>query len=779
MLNSEKISSPRFASVALSFSTVSTGELTYHVPDSLASRITLGSCVIVPVSKRKTTGIITAFLPLVDTLAGKNIKDILDIIEEDVVFSEDMMQLWRWCTNYYLTSPAEMLSTILPSGLRSESDRIVKLKKPKRKKKSRTASAEDINTPDEETFPLSTLSAPEQEIVTFLHTKIRVTTKMLKRRFPSFALSKALQHLETIGVIEVRDHLPQRRRGARAEARRDVAVDEEVARTESALVLSDAQIRALQEVNAAGQAARFQTFLLYGVTGSGKTEVYLQAAQQAVTLGKSVLILVPEIALTSQLVERVEQRFGTQVAVLHSGLVASERWAEWRRIARGEARVVVGVRSAVFAPIKQLGLVIVDEEHDAAYKQQDGVRYNARDLAVMRGQLASCPVILGSATPSLESYVNGQTARYALLTLPQRVESRPLPVVEVVDLKKERMRDGADAIFSPLLKQSLIENYQAGKQSLLFVNRRGYANYLQCQTCGEVVSCKQCSVTLTFHLKGRVLRCHYCGFAQAAFDQCPACRESSLTGAGFGTEQVEEALRSFLPEARTARLDRDSVSRRGVLSRVIKAWRAHELDVLIGTQMVAKGHDVPGVTLVGVLRADSSLHFPDFRAAERTFQVLTQVAGRAGRGNESGRVILQTYLPQHYSVRFTARQDFTHFATHELRYRKQLAYPPFARMVCIRCDGRDGEKVRVAIERVAEHLLTNIHDIQKGRPVILGPAPAPLERINGRERWHVLIKSEDRRVLHSVVRKTAEQVRAQVRAAGVRLVVDVDPYDML
>ncbi|MBM4255819.1 MAG: primosomal protein N' [Deltaproteobacteria bacterium] len=778
MLNSEKTSLPLFAAVALPFSTVSTGELTYHVPESLTPRITLGACVIVPVGSRKTTGIVTALLPSVDTLKGKNIKDILDIVEEDIVFSEDMMRLWRWSASYYLTSLGEMLSTILPSGLRSESDRIVKLTKTKREKKSRGVTTETMPTPGEENPALSELSATEQEVVAFLHTKVRVTTKMLKRHFSSLNVSKVLQRLEANGIVEVREHLPQRRRSPQVEIVQHAVVDED-ADTETALVLSDAQTRALEEIHAAVRAARFQTFLLYGVTGSGKTEVYLQAAQQVVETGKSVLLLVPEIALTSQLVERVEQRFGAQVAVLHSGLVASARWAEWRRIARGEARVVVGVRSAVFAPMQQLGLVIVDEEHDAAYKQQDGVRYNARDLAVMRGQLVSCPVILGSATPSLESYVNGQTARYTILTLPERVESRLLPTIDIVDLKKERLHEGGDAIFSPLLRQAIVENYQAGKQSLLFVNRRGYANYLQCRVCGDVVSCKQCSVTLTFHLKGRMLRCHYCGFAQPAFDQCPTCQESSLTGTGFGTEQVEEALRRFLPEARTARLDRDSVSRRGSLGRIIKAWRAHEFDVLIGTQMVAKGHDVPGVTLVGVLRADSSLHFPDFRAAERTFQVLTQVAGRAGRGSESGRVILQTYLPQHYSVRLAARQDFLHFATHELRYRKQLGYPPFVRIVCIRCEGRDGEKVRDSVEKVTEHLVANMQGIQGDLPLILGPAPAPLERLNGRERWHVLIKGGDRRTLHAIVRKTAEELRQQIRAAGVRLVVDVDPYDML
>jgi primosomal protein N' (replication factor Y) len=777
MLISEKCSSFTFASVALAIPTVSTGELTYRVPTELSKKIALGSCVIVPLNKRKITGIVTSISTSPAHLDDKNIKNILDIIEEGIVFSQDMIRLWQWSGNYYLTSPGEMLGTIFPSGLRSESTKFVKAKKI-RKGKNTTSLSEDLSYSDTAP-PTVSLSPIEEELLSLVSQKPRVTTKALKKQFPAVALSKVLQRLEAAGLVEIKDHLAQRRRIQPKQDSDSSSFSGEVKTDDDERILSTSQTQALLSICAALENARFQTFLLHGITGSGKTEVYLRAAQQVVAVGKNVLILVPEIALTSQLVERVEQRFGSQVAVLHSGLVGSARWAEWRRIAQGNARVVVGVRSAVFAPLPNLGLVVVDEEHDTAYKQQEGVRYNARDLAVMRGQLASCPVILGSATPSLESYVNGQTNRYTVLTLPERVESRPLPTIDVVDLRQEGKREGGDAIFSATLKQALMENHQAGKQSLLFVNRRGYANYLQCKLCGEVVSCKQCSVTLTYHLKGRLLRCHYCGFAQSAFDQCPACRESSLQRTGFGTEQVEEALRKFLPEARIARLDRDSVSRRGELERIINAWRAHEFDVLIGTQMVAKGHDVPGVTLVGVLRADSSLHFPDFRSAERTFQVLTQVAGRAGRGTESGRVIIQTYLPQHYSVRFTVQQNYQRFATHELRYRKQLGYPPFTRMVCIRCEGLDGEKVQAFVENIATSLSTNMQELPKEQLVILGPAPAPLERIQGRTRWHVLLKSDDRRLLHTLVRKAVDPLRSQSRAAGIRLVVDVDPYDML
>jgi primosomal protein N' (replication factor Y) len=488
---------------------------------------------------------------------------------------------------------------------------------------------------------------------------------------------------------------------------------------------------------------------------------------------------VPEIALTHQFVERVREYFAQRVAVLHSAQTASERWNEWRRIAHGGAKIVVGVRSAVFAPIENLGLIIVDEEHDAAYKQEEGARYNARDLAIVRGQFSSCPVVLGSATPSLESYAHCQTHRYSLLELPKRIESRPLPLVDIVDLRQGRNSESEnDRIFSSTLRQALVDNYQEGKQSVLFLNRRGYASYLQCRCCGEVLSCAQCSVSLTFHLKGRELRCHYCGFSRKAPNLCPHCREPALEGSGIGTEQVEEALARLLPDARVARLDRDSVRRKGFLGTVIKSWQAHETDVLIGTQMVTKGHDVPGVTLVGVLLADVALNLPDFRAAERTFQLLTQVAGRAGRGDQPGKVIIQTYSPQHYSVRCAAQHDFRRFATLELRYRKKLGYPPFSRIVNVRFEGKEGERVRGAAEQFVERLVAQAP--REGKPpTILGPAPAPIERIKGRERWQVLLKGEDRLLLHDIVRKAQEESVSRGRSPHVRIIVDVDPYNML
>lgn len=785
MLNLGNSSPPSFASVAIASSTGLQKELTYGIPEALRSRILPGMRVVVPLSRRKTTGIVTFVKFSSDSLARENVKDILDILDEDIVFSQDLIHLWKWAANYYLALPGEVLKTLLPSGIRSESVRIVKIRKEKEGKPARLREDvrfDDTGEPRVQGVPPEEINRArteaEKDVLAFLNEKRRVTIKTLKNRFPTLGLGRVLERLEQQGVIEMQEHLPRVQRSlASPQSKGSTILPLTTEERLSPFALSSAQQNALVKIAPDLELPAFGVFLVQGVTGSGKTEIYLQAAQKTLALGRSVLILVPEIALTTQLVEQVRYRFGSQAAVLHSGLVQSERWREWRRVARGEATVVVGARSAVFAPFKNLGLIVVDEEHDTAYKQGEGARYNARDLAVMRGQILGCPVILGSATPSLETHTNMQGGRYSLIQLPERIELRPLPQVEVIDLRKE----AAGVIFSGALQQALLENYRAGKQSLLFLNRRGYANYLQCRLCGEVVSCGHCSVTMTFHLRGRTLRCHYCGRSQPAMDYCPACHEPGLEGSGFGTEQVEEALGHLVPQARSARLDRDSVSRRGTLERVLKAWRAHEIDVLIGTQMVAKGHDVPGVTLVGVLRADSSLHFPDFRAAERTFQVLTQVAGRAGRGDDAGRVLLQTYLPDHYSVRCAARQDFARFAAYELRYRKGLGYPPYTRMVNVRCEGKDGEEVREVLTRFAESFQAALQRLPQGTalPSLLGPAPAPLERVNGRERWQLLVKGEDRRTLHTLVKSTYDELRLHQRSSKVRIIVDVDPYDML
>ena len=771
-----------FVSVIVPVPINPTGTLIYHVPEALRSRLAPGMRVLVPVGRRKVTGIVTNSRPSGDGPAPEKVKDILDILDENIVFPEDLMRLWQWAAEYYLTTPGEMLRTILPGSFRRESTRIVKLKRESTGHHRVTGETDRQSTTGPQgvrsTAPALDLTPTEQEIVALVKEKSRVTVKALQRRFSALALGKVLEKLAALGVLEVREHLPQKKspRPETIETHETNLGEKE--ESLSPLVLSSTQEHARTQVTMAVHESAFRVFLLHGVAGSGKTEVYLRVAQDVLAQGRSVLMLVPEIGLTHQLVTHVRQRFGTRVAVLHSGMVTSERWKEWQRIARGEVKVVVGVRSAVFAPLDGIGLIVVDEEHDTAYKQEEGVRYNARDLAIMRGKIASCPVLLGSATPSLESYAHSRAHHYALIELPERVASRQLPRIEIVDLRQEARGERAARIFSAVLREALIVNLQAGKQSLLFLNRRGYSSYLQCQLCGSALSCPRCSVTLTFHLQGNVLRCHYCDFSRHAPSSCPVCHAPALTGGGIGTEQVEEALKNFLPQARVARLDRDSTSRRGTLEQVLKAWTAHQLDVLIGTQMVAKGHDVPNVTLVGVLLADLSLNLPDFRAAERTFQLLTQVAGRAGRRQEQGRVIIQTYVPQHYSIRLSARHDFSRFAARELRYRKRFGYPPFTRMINIRIEGKDEEKVQEVAERLVQRFRTDLQGRVKA-PTILGPAPAPIERVKDRARWHLLLKAEDRSALHTLVRNAQHDILRSHATPGIRTLIDVDPYNML
>ena len=741
---------------------------------------------MVPVGRRKLTGIFIRPSESKNLTSPEKIKEILDILDETPVFPQDLIDLWRWAAKYYLTSPGEMLGAMLPSWMLAENKIMVRVKQPTknsvRKKKTKTNQevGKDNLLDALEISPATapTLAPGEQAVWDYLQEQQRVSTKTLRQQFPTASLFSTLKTLEEHRLIELSDGASkqQRNHANTFHEQQDSAQGIPV----SSVKLSAAQTQAYEKIAEMLHDEKFHVFLLHGVTGSGKTEVYLRLVQAAIMQRKRILLLVPEIALTHQLVERATERFGQRVAVLHSAQTVNERWQVWRRITCGQIDIVIGVRSAVFAPIENLGLIVVDEEHDSAYKQEDGPRYHARDLAIVRGKLASCPVVLGSATPSLESYAHCQTQRYSLLELPERVEARPLPLVEIVDLRQwKRDSNEPDRIFSPPLRQALLDNYHAGKQSLLFLNRRGYASYLQCKSCGEVLSCGQCSVTLTFHLHGRVVRCHYCGFSRSAPDRCPHCRELDLAGSGVGTEQVEEALSRLLPNARVARLDRDSVRKKGMLGKVIESWRAHKTDVLIGTQMVTKGHDVPGVTLVGVLLADVALNLPDFRAAERTFQLLTQVAGRAGRGEDPGRVIIQTYSPQHYSIRCAVQHDFLRFATLELRYRKKLGYPPFARMVNVRFEGADGERVRTAAEHfVARFSASKTSTVTKG-PTILGPAPAPIERIKGRERWQVLIKGEDRPLLHDLVAKAQDELPGRGGSSQLRIVVDVDPYNML
>jgi primosomal protein N' (replication factor Y) len=526
------------------------------------------------------------------------------------------------------------------------------------------------------------------------------------------------------------------------------------------------------------------------VTGSGKTEVYLRAMEQVRASGRQSLILIPEISLTPQLVDRLNARFPGRVGVLHSRLTASERWAQWWAILRGDVDVVVGARSAVFAPLPSLGLIVVDEEHDPSYKQEEGLRYNGRDVAVVRGKLSGCPVILGSATPAIESYENSLQGRYRLLEITQRVHERRLPKIETVDLRSEfRRPDSATSnapdessspekaqhrLISPRLKEALWNNYRKSRQSLIFLNRRGFSNFLQCVACGYVLRCQHCSVALTLHLKQKTVCCHHCNFRRPLTQLCPGCGNATLSGVGAGTEQIEQALRQLVPRARIARMDRDTTNRRGSHEMLIRQWEKGEIDVLVGTQMITKGHDVIGVTVVGALLADLSLNLPDFRAAERTFQLLSQVAGRSGRGDDPGTVIVQTYEPEHYVIQHLINHDYKAFFRSEIEFRRALSYPPFSRLVTLRVDGPKGDQVQTKAKTVAATLRKKAE--LRGQVEILGPAPAPIHKLRNRYRWQLLLKGKQISPLLELAKQAQELVP---RSRHIRLHVDVDPYNML
>ncbi|HVQ35467.1 MAG TPA: primosomal protein N' [Candidatus Bathyarchaeia archaeon] len=537
--------------------------------------------------------------------------------------------------------------------------------------------------------------------------------------------------------------------------------------------LTAAQAAALSPLLEALAARTYAPFLLHGPTGSGKTEVYLRAAEATLASGRGVLYLVPEIGLTPLLVGRLSERFPGQVAVLHSALAPRARRASWEAVRAGERRFVVGARSAVFAPLPDPGLVVVDEEHDPSYKQEDAPRYNGRDVAVVRARLAASVVLLGSATPSLESYQHARSGRYALLTLPGRIAGRPLPTVELVDMREQFRLAGEVTPLSAPLSEALAETVARGEQALVLRNRRGWAIALLCSACGKRVTCRQCSLALTWHRGIKRLRCHGCGHEERRPAECPSCSAEALGEVGDGTERIEDDLRRVLPSARIERMDRDTVRGRGAHERILKRFDAGEIDVLVGTQMIAKGHDFPNVTLVGVLSADQTLGLPDFRAGERAFQLLTQVAGRAGRGDRPGRVLAQAFDPDHPVLAEAAAQDYEAFFAREILYRRALRYPPLSALVqIIVADAAEGRAWRTAHE-VAEALRAAASQ----RLTIAGPGPAPIERLRGQFRMQILARSAGRRRLVETVALALSTFDGKAIARTIH--VDVDPVSLL
>jgi primosomal protein N' (replication factor Y) len=792
-----------------------TGILDYAVPPPWRGHLRRGMRVLVHLGSRRAIGIVTE---TTSSSAQPQLKEILGVIDQEPLLCAELFDLCRWIADYYLCSLSEAFSSALPRSVRVAVERVVHRVSEAGSSTARTTAEESLLgwlAEGPQAMPALTkrLGPAARRMVARLRrlgaVRIEESVRPAEGRSRMERYYRAVPDPDPARVAKwakqrpavhaLFDYLQRHPRGrarslelrttfpnAAAKVRALVidglveTLEEETYRQ----VLSDpapadrivtpmaAQTEGVRAVTAAGFA--FAPFLLWGVTGSGKTEVYMQCIASCLQAGRTVLVLVPEISLTHQLVDRLRARFGERVAVLHSGLSDGERWDEWRRIARGEVDVAVGARSAVFAPLPRLGLVIVDEEHDPAYKQEDGIRYNGRDVAVVRARLAACPVLLGSATPSMETFQNAHIGRYRRLDLPERVEARPLPTIEVIDLRRSR---GAErtVLISPHLTAALRANLAAHGQSLVFLNRRGFANFLQCHQCGDAFMCPNCSVALTWHRRWQALQCHHCDHTIPPPPACPHCGGYALGAWGAGTEQVESALRTLVPGARVGRMDRDTTTRKGAQRQILGAWERREYDILVGTQMITKGHDIPGVTLVGVLLADLSLNFPDFRASERTFQLITQVAGRAGRGNRPGRVLVQTLQPEHPSLQYAVQHDFRGFAEQELAARRETGYPPFARLVLVRCEGESAP----GTERIARALAKAARENAAASVRVLGPTPSPIERLRGRWRWQLLLRARSSAQVRRVARFAHDAVRRAAQRAGVRVLIDVDPYSML
>ena len=751
--------------------------LTYSQPAGRAEPIPAGCCVRVPLGNRRASGYILG--PATPQPEGERsfvVKPIAEVLTEAPYFPESLIPFYRWIGRYYHHPIGEVLRTALPLAPTSRSHRQVKAKMREMLAPGPALLPllQPIETPNVSEI-LAALQNVDEGLLRKSECKaltlffdlfqqgngLAVPRTFLNQRYPG--VGPRLSRLLELGILTI----------ASERVYRD-PFGEPPAFHPAPEQLTVEQQQVLAALLPAMDTAAFTPFLLFGVTGCGKTEVYLRAVQHALSHGKTALVLVPEIALASQLEAHFYSRFGAQLAVLHSGLSDGERFDQWQTVLSATAKVVLGARSAVFAPLEHLGIVIVDEEHEPAYKQEDGLRYNGRDLAVLRAQMAGCPVLLGSATPSVVSYHHCIQKKYTLLTMRKRVAEQPLPTVEIVDLATVK-RSRPDLVFSDQLISALGDTLEQGRQSLLFVNRRGFSSFMLCRDCGAILQCKHCQVSLTLHRSQRTLLCHYCGYSQHPDTLCPSCGSTRVAGLGIGSERIEEEVQQLFPGARVARLDSDTTANRKHYLATLKAVRSRQIDILIGTQMIAKGLHFPHITLVGVVWADSGLGMPDYKAAERTFALLAQVTGRAGRGEDPGRVIIQTYQPHHYSVHLAQHHDYTAFFEREIAVRQPLGYPPFSRLVNIRFSGLQEKRVEQAAGKVADFLRSRQWT---DRVDILGPSPSPLVKLKDRTRWQLLLKSRYPAVLHEVC-ETLLSEKSKLCPQAVTMSFDVDPENMM
>ena len=726
----------------------------YAVPDHLHSRIAVGKRVEVPFG-RGDKGTPGYCVRLTDVVPDRAVKAIAKVLDDEALLDDHLLTLTRWMADYYLVGWGQVLHAVVPAGAREQAGT------------KATVFLEAV--PSEELpDPLPTVT-PEQKRVL---AGPRENGKPVERGI----LVKELGSSPVSGLLEKGLIRKFTERIERDSIPAPNALQELPPQSES-LVLNPAQQAAWTAIETQLRTGGFHAFLLHGVTGSGKTEVYLRAIEEVVRQGKEAIVLVPEISLTPQTLERFRGRSGS-VAVLHSNLTDAERGAYWRRIAAGYAPVVVGARSAVFAPTRKLGLIVIDEEHESSFKQESTPRYHARDVAVMRASLAGVPILLGSATPSLESFHNAEKGTYTLLELPARVEDRPMPKVRLVDLRTEPKTPGKHFAIGPTLERGMRDALKAGGQVMLLLNRRGFSTHVHCPGCGHVAQCVHCDLSLTFHRAKAALVCHYCGWETPPVLKCPGCDKPTMRYQGLGTEKLQAEIEEKFPDKVIRRMDSDTTSRPGSHERILSAFRAGEIHVLLGTQMIAKGLDFPNVTLVGVVNADVGLHLPDFRASERTFQLLAQVAGRTGRGDKGGIVMVQTFTPDHPCITLAARHDYGGFAKLELGHRREHGYPPYHRLarLIVRSEKPDAasafaDQLAGAFKQATARASNRASEVR-----VLGPAECPVFKLHDFYRFHFQLQSEHSGPLHSVLR---EVLTVSKPPHGVEYQVDVDPYSML
>jgi primosomal protein N' (replication factor Y) (superfamily II helicase) len=727
------------------------GPFTYGVPEELAPRVEVGRRVLVPFKNKIRAGFIvgesTAEIP------EDKVREVVDIPDEPAYVTASLLAFLRWIADYYLLPFGLVLKTALPPG----SDR-----------HSRPWA---ILTPEGR---LALESGGREAEVGYPAKLIKSGVILLKELEKGIGESRLSEALEQ-GWLVTEERIARPRTSLWKKKLPGLLSPAGALPSDVPPNLTSDQEKVFRSVNEALETGGFNPLLLFGVTGSGKTEIYLRAIEKILKNGKRALVLVPEIALTPQLAGRFLSRLGGGIALFHSGLTPAQRLDEWRRIRIGTVNVVIAARSGIFVPLDDLALIVVDEEHDPSYKQEDSCPYNARDMALARGKMEGACVILGSATPSFESFVNAQRGKITRLDLPSRHHGGGLPEVQIVDLRNTTGHERRGALLTPALIQAVGHTLDRKEQVVIFLNRRGFDTFAQCKACGTVFKCPNCDISLTHHKKSGDLRCHVCGFSRMAPPLCPECSSERVFLGGVGTQKVEEELATAFPQARIERLDRDSTRRRDELESILDRFRSKEIDILAGTQMIVKGHDFPGISLVGILYGDQSLHFPDFRASERTFQMLTQVAGRTGRETDSGKVILQTYDPDHEAIRFAASHAYENFFESDSVVRQELLYPPYGYLILIRVEGNNEKRVEskaIKIGRCARMIKGDSSEV-----MILGPAPCTRRKVIGRFRWQILFKAATRSPVRTIVKALMDE--GQLKGQGFKILVDVDPVDLL